>query len=52
MISNINGVSGVNPLVTVTVSQWDSDKNSDGLVLLEEGKVNTNPSLNDTDEMA
>ena len=44
-----NGVSGVDPLVTATSSDLESDNDSDSLTLLGEGEAGTDPENEDTD---
>ena len=44
-----SNASGVNPLEAVTVSELDSDLDSDGLTLQQEHEANTNPTSEDTD---
>ena len=43
---------GVNPLVTASFAELSSDRDNDGLTLLEEALANTNPEIaNDNDNM-
>ena len=44
-----SSAAGVDPLEVEDESVLASDTDTDGLTLLEEGKANTNPTLNDTD---
>ena len=44
-----NDTDGVNPLIKATSEELSSDQDSDGLTLMEEYFIGSNPILNDTD---